>query len=103
MYVNILKSKTHYFVCLDCLVPSRITGDSGNLTKIEGQGVTLECQANGNPTPNITWTRLSDNSVFNGTLANISRQDKEGYRCTAFNGVGSPATKDIFITVKCEC
>ena len=85
------------------LVPSRITGDSGNLTVTEGQDVTLECHATGNPAPIITWTRLSDNSVFNGTLANISRQDKEGYRCTANNGVGSPAIKDVFITVQCEC
>ena len=85
------------------LVPSRITDDSGNLTKTEGEDVTLECTATGNPDPKITWTRLSDNSVFNGTLANISRQDKGGYRCTADNGVGSPATKDIFVTVQCEC
>ena len=90
-------------MCLDYLVPQRITSDSGNLTVTEGQDVTLECQTTGNPNPKPTWTRLSDNSVFNGTLPNISRRDTGGYRCTAFNGVGSPATKDIFITVQCEC
>ena len=85
------------------LVPPRITDYSRNLRVKEGQGVTLECQATGYPDPKITWTRLSDNSVFNGTLANISRQDKGGYRCTADNGVGSPSTKDVFITVQCKC
>ena len=63
----------------------------------------LSCTATGNPTPEITWTRLSDNSVVQMPLTNICRQDKGGYRCTVDNGVGSPATKDVFITVQCKC
>ena len=63
----------------------------------------LNCSATGYPTPAITWTRLSDNSVVKMPLTNITRQEKGGYRCTADNGVGSPATKDVFITVQCKC
>ena len=36
-------------------------------------------------------------------LINITRQEEGGYRCTADNGVGSPDTKDVFITVQCKC
>ena len=65
--------------------------------------MSLNCTADGNPKPtSITWTRLSDNLSVNMPLQNISRQDQGGYRCTADNGVGSPVTKDTFITVHCE-
>ena len=64
----------------------------------------LECKAHGYPTPNITWTRRSDNVVVIMPLARIRTQDAGDYRCTADNGVGSPATADVFIIVheKCE-
>ena len=64
----------------------------------------LNCTATGYPTRFIvTWTRLSDNITVEMPLTNITRQEKGGYRCTADNGVGSPATKDVFITVQCKC
>ena len=63
----------------------------------------LNCTATGNPTPAITWTRLSDNSVVQMPLTNIIRQEKGCYRCTAENGVGSSATKDVCIIVHCKC
>ena len=62
----------------------------------------LNCTANGSPDANITWTILSDNITVEMPLTNITRQEEGGYRCTADNGVGSPDTKDVFITVKCE-
>ena len=33
----------------------------------------------------------------------ISKQSKGGYRCTADNNIGNPASADVFITVQCEC
>ena len=64
----------------------------------------LECKADGNPTPIITWTRRSDNVAVTMPLARTRTQDAGDYRCTADNGVGSPATGDVFIIVheKCE-
>ena len=62
-----------------------------------GDVVSLKCAADGYPAPNITWTRLSDNSVVTFPLT-ISKQDGGGYRCTAHNGFGRPASRDVFIT-----
>ena len=91
------------FTCSSFLVPSNIAHISGNQIVTKGDDVTLNCTATGNPTPAITWTRLSDNSVVGMPLTNITRQEKGGYRCTADNGVGSADTKDVFITVQCKC
>ena len=83
-------------------VPSNITEISGYQTVIEGGNVTLQCLADGKPTPNITWTRLSDNRIVNMPLTDITRQDAGKYRCTADNGIGSPAIGDVWIVVQCE-
>jgi len=83
-------------------VPPHVDYISGNQTVNETDSVTLFCNASGNPKPTTNWTRLSDNSSVTMPL-NISRQDQGGYRCTADNGVGRPATKETFIIVQCEC
>ena len=60
----------------------------------------LNCTADGNPPPNITWSRLASNSHVTFPLA-VRRQDEGGYRCTADNGFGIKI-RDVFITVQCE-
>ena len=85
-----------------CAVQPIITEILGNQTVTEGGNATLKCLADGKPTPNITWTRLSDNSVVTMPLTDIRRQDAGKYRCTADNGIASPATKDVWIAVQCE-
>ena len=64
--------------------------------------MTLKCIAEGKPTPSITWTRLSDNSVVTMPLININRHDAGDYRCTAENGVGTPSTRSVTIVVQCK-
>ena len=64
--------------------------------------VLLNCTADGNPEPNITWTRLSDNSTVSISLTITGKQDEGGYRCTADNGIGNAAISDVFITVQCK-
>ncbi|XP_015774656.1 PREDICTED: limbic system-associated membrane protein-like isoform X3 [Acropora digitifera] len=80
--------------------PPNITEISGYQTVTEGKNVTLKCLADGKPTPNITWTRRSVNRTVNMPLSGITRQDAGKYRCTADNGIGSPAVGDVRIVVQ---
>ena len=93
-------------MCLACnfvfAVQPKITEISGNQTITEGEGVSLRCLADGKPAPNITWTKLSDNSVISMSFTDISRKDAGKYRCTADNGIESPDTGDLWIVVQCE-
>ncbi|XP_015755460.1 PREDICTED: fibroblast growth factor receptor 3-like [Acropora digitifera] len=77
-----------------------ITEILGNQTVTEGGKVTLNCLADGKPTPNITWVRFSDNSVVTMPLTDIRRQDAGKYICTANNGIGSSANRDVWIVVQ---
>ena len=80
-----------------------ITSISDNQTLNEGDIVSLSCTADGNPTPSITWTKVSDNSQVSFPLTITGKQDEGLYRCTANNGIGSSVTEEISITVHCKC
>ena len=67
-----------------------------------GDVVSLFCMAEGNPAPKITWTKVADNSQVNFPLTVRGSQDEGLYRCTAENGVGSPVTKFVNMTVHCK-
>ena len=62
----------------------------------------LNCTADGNPPPTIRWTRVPDNNTVSKVLNITGKQDEGFYRCTAENGVGNAATKDVNITVLCK-
>ena len=79
-----------------------ITSISLNQTVDEGDLVLLNCTADGNPEPNITWTRLSDNSIVSMPLDITGKQDEGGYRCIADNRIGNAAFFDVFITIQCK-
>ena len=97
-FLNAYYSLPHLFLLL---VPPSITKISGKIV-MEGENVTLNCPRNGKPIPSIKWTRLSDNHTVNMPLINISRHDAGDYRCTAVNGVGTPATREVSIDVQCK-
>ena len=86
----------------DFTAPPKIIRIPGNQTVNEGDNVNLNCTADGNPSPSISWTKLSDNSAVTMPLTGIRRQDEGGYRCTANNGIRDPVSIDVFITVQCE-
>ena len=90
-----------FILLLHSVVPPDITHISGNQRINDGNEVRLNCSADGKPKPNITWTRVSDNSVVTFPLT-ISKLDSGLYRCTADNGIGNPATADVFIAVQCK-
>jgi len=76
---------------------------SDNQTLNKGDSVSLNCTADGYPTPNITWTKVSDNSSVSFPLTITGKQNEGLYRCTADNGIGSPVTEEVAIIVHCEC
>ena len=60
---------------------------------IEGNNVTIKCNATGNPPANITWTKDISPLVF------YSAGD---YTCTAWNGVGEKANATAAVIVHCK-
>ena len=69
-----------------------------NMTVNDGDTVTLDCQADGNPQPTIRWIF---NSSYVPGLVNITGKQNEGfYRCLAENSVGrDKSTRDVYLTV----
>ena len=76
---------------------------SDNQTVNKDDSVSLNCTANGYPTPTITWRKVSDNSPVSFPLTITGKQNEGLYKCIADNGVGSPLTEEVFITVHREC
>ena len=76
---------------------------SGNQTLIKGDSVSLNCTADGYPTPSIAWTKVSDNSPVLFPLTITGKQNEGLYRCTADNGIGSPVAEEVAIIVHREC
>ncbi|RMX58472.1 hypothetical protein pdam_00022152, partial [Pocillopora damicornis] len=69
-------------------------------TPMQGEKITLSCNATGNPEPSISWVKdgspINSNSRINFsqgnkrlTITNISRTDSGKYRCVARNRVGN--------------
>ena len=80
-------------------------------TVVEGNNITLSCNASGKPEPSVSWTRvgqsgqsLSQSSTL--TITNVSRpgtpHDLIQYQCEASNGVGNHAAAIVNVTVHCK-
>ena len=79
---------------------AKINYTSGNQTLNESDALNPTCVADGNPTSNITWTRVSDNKAVSFPLIISGKQDEGGYKCTASNGVGSLDSRIVYIFVQ---
>ncbi|KAJ7380984.1 Hemicentin-1 [Desmophyllum pertusum] len=79
-------------------------------TVIEGNNITLTCNASGKPAPVITWKKAGESVLLSQgssvTIINVKRpgtpHNMIQYQCTASNGVGSPATATVNVTVHCK-
>ncbi|XKL67168.1 hypothetical protein PGB90_010588 [Kerria lacca] len=81
---------------------------SGGVMEVrKGDPVTLDCNASGNPIPNITWTRKNDvlplgEKSFSGssyTIKQTTRHNSGIYICIANNGVKPAAVEQIILKV----
>ena len=93
------------------LVPTNITGISGEPTVLEGNNLQLSCEALGRPEPNITWIKQKPGNQENTvvvqegkvlTITNINRIDAVEFTCVAYNGFGKPENRTVYVNVTCE-
>ena len=78
-------------------------------TIIDGNSLNVTCNAFGTPKASIKWTMVNYSEVLSTDsrlTVNVSRQlakkNMIQYQCTASNGVGTPATATVNVTVHCE-
>jgi len=89
------------------VVPPSIYKGPTNKTVNESSDLQLFCNATGNPSPNITWSKvavppvqLSLDKVLR--VKNTNKTDSGVYQCRASNGIGSDAFASSVVTVRCK-
>lgn len=97
---------------LTCVPYSAVSSDGprlderdcpGNWTWQEGSQQTLKCQAWGNPSPKLTCSRKSDGALLPiGVVKSVKREMSGIYECHAVSSQGN-VTRDVSLTVLCEC
>ncbi|XP_069460894.1 igLON family member 5 isoform X2 [Ambystoma mexicanum] len=83
-------------------VPARIVNISSNVTVNEGSNVNLICLAIGKPEPTVTWKQMRDGFTSEGEfldITEINRQQAGEYECRSANGVSTPDSMKVVITV----
>ena len=89
--------------------PAEINSIS-DVVVVEGDpSITLDCNADGIPTPTINWTRVYANGSDSGVLETenqfvleTNRNNSGTYRCTAYNGIGTAQNRTVKVDVNCK-
>lgn len=94
----------HYVLTGKCFVllfsdPPKITHIMNDTIVNDTDKKTLDCQADGYPSPRIRWIFVSNNSFVPGTFRITGKQDEGFYRCIADNGVGNLSIREVYLTV----
>eukprot|EP00058_Branchiostoma_floridae_P028601 XP_002614092.1 hypothetical protein BRAFLDRAFT_67322 [Branchiostoma floridae] len=97
---------------LQVLYAASVISVSDSRTAVISESVTLQCTADGNPPPNVTWTRnglpvrsstrsLSrDVRLSSVVLPNVQLNASGTYVCTASNSVGKSDVKSLQLVVE---
>ena len=110
-YVMLLQTCVQHFLFVIYLTdPPEFNSFSSDVVVVEGDpSVTLECTADGEPTPNITWTKVYTNGNDSGVLETknqfvleTNRNNSGSYRCTAYNGIGTAPNRTVKVEVNCK-
>ena len=79
---------------------------------VEGNSITLSCNASGKPEPLISWTKIGESGqvLSQSSLLRLVNVQRPGtpdnviqYQCTASNGVVIPAVDTADVIVNCKC
>ena len=92
-----------------------ITAHPDNKEVRKGSHVTLSCDANGNPSPSISWTKNGVLLNKTGdprisftqqnrklTMKNVSEADNGEYQCVAINLIGNATSNGATLDVQCK-
>ena len=90
-----------------------VSHPQANVTKEEGSNLTLFCNATGNPTPIILWTKdgspINNNSrirfsIHNRllTISNVNRTYSGHYRCVVNNSLGNDISNVSTVDIQCK-
>ena len=89
--------------------PSLTTRASDQVMLEGGPAISLTCTADGEPAPNITWTKVFANGtdshvLFTGEQFMLpnNRTNDGTYRCKASSGIGSDVNHTINVVANCE-
>ena len=90
-------------------VPSSVEISNKTATAVEGDRLNFTCTASGKPEPKMAWTRVGCANVITNTpsvsvivVRPVTPDNMNQYQCTARNGVGTPATATVNVTVYCK-
>ena len=83
--------------------PPSLTTRPTDQTAMEFSQVKFICNATGNPTPNITWTK-DGKIVESGAIISFltNRNDSGQYWCTADNGLDLSVNASANLEVQCK-
>ena len=87
--------------------PTISNGSNRTLAVEEGDDVPLDCDANGDPIPLVTWRKDGtmlhrSNTTTSILITNIELRDAGTYVCTAKNRAGSVSQSILVRVIRCK-